>query len=283
MLLRSIDAINSRGFMLALSLEDISAGYVVKKIEGLDPVKATLVSSSFANQDGEQYHSSRRVPRNIKIKLGLEPDYSVQGVKELRDQLYNFFMPENPITLGFNLFDKFAVSVFLDDLKVQIPGRIESFDSDMFTQDPEVDISIMCFNPDFFDPIPVVFSGVTVADLTQTILTYIGTIDTGVTFTLTFDRDVNQFTIYHQPPDNTMKTVDVAYPFLAGDTFKITSIVGSKSVRLIRDGVETSILYAQSPQSAWLELQPGDNNLRVYAEGAPIPYTIEYTNKYGGL
>lgn len=283
MLLKSLNVTNAQGLVLSLPLEDSSSGYIVKEVTGLDPVKATLVSSSFANMDGEQYHSSRRDPRDVKIKLGLEPDWGTQAVKTLRDQLYSFFMPKTKIILGFHMFDKFAVSVFLDHLDVDIIGRIETFEGPLFTQDPEVNISVRCFNPDFYDPNLVIFEGMTVSDLTTSVLSYLGTVETGVTFTIRPDRDISEFTIYHQPPDNTLRTVDVSYPLLAGDVVVINSIVGSKGVKLTRAGVESSILYAQSPQSNWLELQPGDNKLRVYAEGAPIPFSVEYTNKYGGL
>lgn len=283
MLLKSLKATNSQGSVLNLPLDDISGGFIVKEIEGLDPVKATLVSSSFANLDGEQYHTSKREPRNIKIKLGLNPDYGIESVMDKREQLYSYFMPKKQTTLGFHLFDKFAVSVFLDHLDVQIPGYVETFECDPFVEEPEANISVMCFNPDFFDPTLVTFDGMSVADLTETVLSYAGSVETGVIFTLLPDRDVDTFTIYHRPPDNSLRTADVSYPMLAGDILTITSIVGSKGVRLTRAGVETSILYAQTPQSNWLTFQPGDNNLRVYAEGAPIPFRIEYNNKYGGL
>lgn len=283
MLLNALEVTNSRGSVLILPLEDILAGLRVKGIEGLDPVKATLVSSSFANQDGEQYHSSRRESRNIKISLGLEPDYGVAAVKDLRDQLYNFFMPKSFITCKFKMLDKFAVSVFKEELDLEIDGRIETFDSPLFTKDPGADISVMCFNPDFEDRNPIVVNGMTVADLTESELEYVGTIETGVEFTIMPDRALTDFTIYHRPPDGTLRTTDFSYPLAAGDVLTITSVIGSKSVILTSGTVETSVLYAVSPQSAWLELQPGTNNLRVYAEGAPIPYIIQYTNKYGGL
>lgn len=283
MLLKSLNATNSQGSVLNFPLDDISGGFTVKKIEGLDPVKATLVSSSFANQDGEQYHTSKREPRNIKIKLGLNPDYGIESVMSKREQLYSYFMPKSLAILGFHLFDKFAVSVFVDHLDVQIPGRVETFECDPFVEEPEADISLMCFNPDFYNPNLVTFDGMTVADLTESVLSYVGSVETGVTFTINPDRDLDAFSIYHRPSDNLLRTSDVSYPLLAGDILKITSIVGSKSVRLTRAGVETSILYAQSPQSNWLTLQPGDNNIRVYSDGAPIPFSIEYTAKYGGL
>lgn len=283
MLLKSVKVTNSQGLVLNFPLSDDGSPFLVTKIEGLDPVKATLVSSSFANQDGEQYHSSRREARDIKMEVSLTPDYGQEAVKDLRDQLYAFFMPKSLLTLGFHMFDKFAVSVFLESLDVNILGRVETFESDLFAADPEVTISMRCFNPDFVDPEIVTIEGSTVSDLTESVLDYIGTVETGVTFTLNIDRDISAFTIYHRPPDGTLRTADISYPFLAGDVVKITSVVGSKGVRLTRAGVESSILYAQSPQSNWLELKQGPNNIRVYAEGDPIPYTIEYTTKYGGL
>lgn len=284
MLLNALEVINSRGSLLNLPLEEITGGFYIKKIEGLDPVKATLVSSSFANIDGEQYHSSRREARNIKISLGLSPDYGTQTVKDLRDQLYSYFMPKSLDTFIFHMYDKFAVDVFHEYLNLQIEGRIESFDSDLFTAEPEVNISTMCFSPDFIDPTEVVFNGDTVANtVTQALLTYLGTVDTGVIFTIYPDRVLTDFTIYHTLPDGTLRSLYISYPLEAGDVLEINSIVGSKSVMLTRTGIQTSILYAMTAQSSWITLEPGDNNFRVYAEGAPIPYDIRYTTKYGGL
>jgi hypothetical protein len=255
----------------------------VKGIEGLEPVKATLVSSSFANQDGEQFHSSRREARNIKIKLGLEPNYALGSVKDLRDLLYLYFMPKSSPLLTFNMFDKFATDVFSQFLNLNISSMVESFDAPLFTSDPEVDISLMCFDPDFYDPNLITQDGMSVADATEQTITYDGTIETGAIFTFRPDRTLTEFTIYHTAPDGKTNTIYVAYPLLAGDVFQISSVIGSKSVTLLRTGVESSALYAISPQSGWLTLYPGDNQLRVYAEGAPIPFDIQYLNKYGGL
>lgn len=283
MLLNALEVLNSRGATLNLPLEDTSGGFVVQKIEGLDPVKATLVSSSFANMDGEQFHSSRREARNIKLTLGLDPDYAVGSVKDLRDFLYQYFMPKSRDILTFRMFDKFATEIFNQYLNLNIEAYIESFDSDLFVAEPTVDISMMCFDPDFFDPNLVTFDGMTVSDTTTGTVTYDGTIETGVILTIRPNRAMTDVTIYHTPPDGTQVTVYISYPLLAGDVLQVSSVTGSKSATLLRGGVESSVLYAISPQSGWLTLQPGDNGLRVYAVGAPVPFDIQYLNKYGGL
>jgi Phage tail protein len=273
----------SQGSLLTLPLGDATGGLIIQEIQGLDPVKATLVSSSFAQLDGSQYHSSRRESRNIKITLGLEPDYGLELVGDLRRRLYNFLMPKTEVSLRFHTYDERIQNVLERDLDVDILGRIESFETALFTKDPAVDISLVCFDPDFYDPIPVEISDMTVNDLTETVLNYIGTVETGIKFTLSVDRSISEFTIYHRPSDGSLRTLDFAAPLLANDVLTINTVVGNKSVILVRDGVESSLVYALSPQSNWIELQPGDNYIRVYAEGVPIPFEIEYTTKYGGL
>lgn len=283
MLLKTLKVTNSRGSILELPLEDISSGFIVKSIDGLGPVKATLVSSSFANLDGEQYHSSRREPRNIVIKLGLDPNYAESSVYSLRAQLYDFFMPKTKAKLEFTLFDKFSTNVIEQNQVREIDGRIESLEPDVFTKDPTLDLSIMCYDPEFFDADPVIFNGMTVADLTEAVLSYDGSVETGAIFTLFPDRLVTEFTIYHRPPDDTLRITAFPHVLNGGEKLEISSVRGEKRVIWTSGGVERSVLWALTPQSSWLELFPGDNNLRVYAEGAPVPFTIEYTNKYGGL
>lgn len=283
MLLNAVDAINSRGSMLSLPFADSSTGFVVRSIEGLGPVKATLVSTSFANGDGEQYHSARREVRDINIQLGLEPDWAVNDIQDLRDQLYDYFMPKTEVILGFHMDKRVSESTIVQRRDVQISARIEDFSSVLFTSDPVVDISMRCFDPDFYDPIPVVVDGLTVSDLTETILTYTGTVETGLEFTLSPNQSASEFAIYLRAPDGSTRTVNFTYPLLAGDVLKISSIPGSKYAKLTRAGVESSVLYGISPESAWLELEPGDNVLRVYYTGTPMPWSIDYTTKYGGL
>lgn len=269
-----IEARNRQGAILNLPLDDISSGIIVDEVEGLDPVKATLVSSSFAGADGEQYHSSRRESRNIKIKLGLEPDYIETTVADLRSRLYAFFMPKSESFLRF----------WMDSgLYVDIAGRVESAQAPLFTQEPGVDVSVMCFNPDFIDPNPISISGTSTALNVDTVIPYLGTVDTGVVFTVRPDRAVPQFTIYHEPPDGTLRQLDFSTALSAGDVLRISTVTGAKSVTLTRGNTVSSVLYGMSPQSNWIELQPGDNRLRLYVEGAPIPFDMEYITRYGGL
>jgi hypothetical protein len=273
-MLVKVEVRGAQGNLLVLPLEDIFEGLLVEEIEGLDPVKATIVSSSFATVDGSQYQSSRRESRNIKIKLGLEPDPAVDTVRSLRKSVYDFFMPKAPVDLRF----------FMEDgLTVNISGRVETCDATMFTEEPSVDISIINFDPDFQNLTPTSLSGNTTSTETETLIAYPGTVETGVLFTLNVNRSISEFTIYHRSPSGTIRSMDFSAPLVTGDVLKISSVTGDKGATLTRTSVTSPIMYGVSPQSSWLELSAGDNHIRVYAEGAAIPYTIDYVTRYGGL
>lgn len=273
-MLETVEVRTEQGALLSLPLQGVISGYNIENIDGLDPVKATLVSSSFANMDGQQYHSSRRETRNIILTIGLEPDYLTSTVQALRQALYGFFMPKAVVNLRF---------VMEDGLEVDIQGRVESMETALFTKEPAVNVSIICFDPDLFDATPVVLSGNTTSGTTETEIDYDGTVDTGVLLTVNVNRTVSGLTLYHRDPSGTLRSLDFQVAMVNGDIIKISTVTGDKYARKTTSGTETSALYAVSPQSYWLKLQPGVNTVRLYATGAAIPYTLTYTTRYGGI
>lgn len=274
MTLNKAEVRTDQGVLLSLPLDDISEGYLVQDIKGLDPVPANIVSSSFANQDGEQFQSARREKRNIIFQLGLEPDYTTQTVRELRNNLYKWFLPKKNANMRF----------FTDDFPtVDISGRVESFDCPLFVKDPVATVSLICFDPDFYEPVQVTVAGNTTAGTASGNIPYSGTVDTGIVFNMPINRSITGFTIYHQPDGEQVQTLQVTGNFFSGDVVEISTVPGNKYAYLTRGGIISSILYTVSPYAVWTKLQPGDNALRVYVEGAAIPYTIQYTNKHGGL
>jgi len=269
-----VEARNSAGSVLTLPLQDISDGYTLRNIDGLDPVKAVIVSSSYANRDGAEYESARRDPRNIVMDIGFEPDWVNSTVKALRDNLYKWFMTKRYVELRF----------YEDDgLVVSIVGRVESNDSPRFTSDPDAKISIVCFLPDFIGMTNELISGNSVSDGTEAVTNYVGTSETGFLFTLNLNRDISGFALYQRGDDGVQYELDFAADLLNGDVLKISTEVGNKYATLTRAGVDTPILYGISPSAPWLTLTPGVNNLRLLISGSPIPYTIAYTDKYGAL
>lgn len=273
-MLTMVSAYNPQEGTLQLPLMDSSGGYIVKDIQGLDPVKATLTSSSLAQMDGAQLHNARREPRNIIIKLGLAPDYISNDVASLRSDLYNYFMPKSVVTFG----------LYRDDvLWGTTDAVVETMDNNMFSSDPEVDISLICYDPDFYSPSLTHSPGTTVNGLTTRAITYGGTSDAGVIFGFTFPAAASEVRLYNTKPDGTIQMMTIAGSFLLNDVLAVNTIPGKKSVILTRGGTPTPSLYYLDRLSTWIELARGVNQFRAYYNGAATAYTLDYTEKYGGF
>lgn len=273
-MLEKLDVTNSRGNILSFEMEEDDNPYQVVDIDGLDPVKATLVSTNYAGRDGEQFQTAKRGARNIKIKLDLDPDFNPKTYSDLRRDLYPFFMTKSKISMRFHL----SSGLYLD-----IDGIVEEMSSPRFEEDPVVDISIMCFEPDFIDTRMVTVEGNTVDDGTNTEIDYPGTVESGTVITINFNRDVDEFTIYNMDEGGKLYQLDFSGTLLEDDVLVISSIRGNKGITLTRASVSSSYLYGRSAQSSWIEFMEGLNQFRVYAEGDPIPYVLEYVVRYGGL
>lgn len=276
-MLNKVEVRTDQGDMLSLPLDDISVGYSVQDIEGLDPVPSNMVSSGFAGLDGEQFQSSRREKRNLILTLGLEPDYVTKTARELRNDLYKWFMPNRRNHVNFRFYtDDFPT--------IDISGRTETFKCPLFVKEPVATISVLCYDPDFYEPIEVEISGMTTPySISPDEFEYSGTIDTGFVFHMEIDRDVSDFTIWHQLEGQPATSLPVVGDFVTGDVIDISTVPGNKYATLTRGSVLSSILYMVSPQADWMKFYEGINAVRVQTEGAAIPYTIKYTNKHGGL
>lgn len=274
-MITKIDITSTQGGFLSLPMNGVVTGFPVQEIDGLDPVKATLVSTTFTRQDGAQYQGGRREPRNLKFTLGIEPNWKTgETIRSLRQLLYSALMPKSSVMLEFTM---------ADGLVVDIDGVVESFESAIFSKDPVVDVVILCFDPDFIEPAIVELDGNTVTDNTMTNFVYEGTVETGMLLELAVDRTITGFTVYHTGSDGVPRSMLVSADLVAGDLVSISTVSGNKYATLRRAGSDSSILYGVAPQADWFQIQPGDNALRVELAGTAIPYTVSYLNRYGGL
>lgn len=272
-MLYKVEARTPRGDLLTLQLEDISNGYIVAEINGLDPIKASITTTKFANARGAAYQSSTLPERNITLTLEYDK-FHVDSVEVLRNRLYPFFMSMQEVSLRFYMES---------GLTVDIDGYSESMESPLFVQDPKADISIICPEPDFIATTPIIETGLFTSDGSPRYVNYDGTAPVGLVFVVNVAHTVSDITFYQTAPNGDLYSMEFAGSLIAGDVLTISTIEGDKYATLTRAGVDSSVLYGISPQSKWLEMQHGTNALRVYATGDGSPASITFTPRYGGL
>lgn len=273
-MLTVVEATNVLGSTLRLPLLDTSKGYSIREIDGLGPVAASLTSSSLAQVDGAQAQSARRDIRNITMKIGFVPDFINTTVQSLRSVLYDYFMTKAFVDLDF----------YVDDILTMVTkGQVETFDNPLFTNDPEADISIVCYDPDFYGPAPLTLSSSTRTDTNTSLITYTGNSEAGLIFTLNVNRALTDFWISLQRPDNMRQKMEVTGTFASGDVITIDTRPGLKAITLTRGGITSSILAGFDETGTWLSLMKGANQFGAFASGAGIPYTMVYTTQFGAI
>jgi len=253
----------------------------IRDITGLEPVKANIALTPYASGRGALYQGSTTPERNIVMKLGLNPDWEgQQSMASLRQVLYRYLMPQHWTKLRF-------FSQELPD--VDIEGYVESFEPNMFSEDPEVQVSIICPKPDFIEADATIFDGTVDDGTLEEEFDYAGTIETGfelridgtvenpaytgsLTFKLTSFGEDQIFTI-------TPVTVD------GQRYFKLSTVRNAKRAQSVSkaDGSLTNLLSGVTGGSVWPVIKPGKNILSVAATEMGQVWTMAYFNRFGGL
>lgn len=252
----------------------------VRGITGLGPVKADITTTKQANGRGTLLQGTAVTERNIVMTLGFNPDWATQSISTLRQLLYSYFMTEEWCKLRF----------FSDHLpNVDIEGYVESFEPNMFSQDPEVQISVICPQPDFIEPDATLYFGTIDDGTTEFEFEYNGTLPTG--FELRVDRTVENPS-YTGEIEVTLKSPERAQIFTVDpatiDTtqyFKLSTVHNNKRVQTIdlTDASVSNLLAYMDNNSVWGQLKNGTNLLSVAAAENGQRWTLAYFNRYGGL
>lgn len=252
----------------------------IRNIEGLDPVKADIATTPFATGRGELFQGATTGKRNIVLTLGLNPDWQDQTMSTLRQLLYRYLMPEAWTKLRF----------YSDHLPVvDIEGRVESFVANMFSQDPEIQVSIICPKPDFVEADASIIYGTVDDGTTETVFDYVGTIGTGYELRVAASI-VN--VAYSGDLTITSTAFGVAQVFVAEDVtidvtkyFKLSSVRNAKRVSniAVADSAVTNLLAKMTSESVWPVIMPGENVITVEGAEPDQDWTLAYFNKFGGL
>lgn len=257
----------------------------IRNIDGLGPVKAALASTPYATGRGAYFQGGNTPERNIVMTLGLNPDWTTQTVAELRKLLYGYFMPEQWCELRF----------FADEYPdVKIEGICESVEPNIFSQDPEIQVSIINHHPDFVEIESVSIDGEVTGALvsgepTEYEIEYDGSTPVGFVLEVRA-TDANpsysgRLAIVNESFDQVQTfelddvTIDATHYVLLGTLENARRIVSIDT----GTNLATDLLGQAIVSRDWIQLQPGENVLAVSAEEADLEFNLLYFTRYGGL
>lgn len=258
----------------------------VRNIDGLGPAKASVSTSAIGDKSGGKFLGTSVDPRNIVLTLHPNPDWNEWTYEKLRELTDLYFMPQSQVTLYFETDQKPPVGIV---------GYVESNEPNMFSNDPETQVSIICPNPDFVAETETVITGLT-NDIARDI-EYNGTIAAPV---------------YLKVDEHTPATVHNLEVFLRDTFFKFHTYEGSGTAppslisatnyvelfskpaeKYVRNkgvnvlGVtgltEISLLAYILADSQWPVMKKGLNSFQVTSDSSVQDWTLQFSERYGSL
>lgn len=309
-MIHSVTITNPKGEALELELTNPEkSGLIVRRIEGLGPPNANINGQELANTDGMVYTSSRADTRNIVFTLRMVSrnklsKYGRLSIEESRHLTYRYFPLKKKITMTFKT----------DTRTVYAIGYVESNEPDIFSQEEETSISVICPDPYLYEEgrDETVFAGVipefefpfsnesveenllemgSIQIDTQALIDYRGTVDTGVLIKIHVYNEAENIRIYNVDTrewmvlDTDMIRKITGEKIKTGDDIFISTIRSDRYCRLLRDGKYTNIIGCLSRDSDWFQISQGFNAFAFTADGGEenLSVTFTYSNAYVGV
>jgi phage-related protein len=178
---------------------------------------------------------------------------------------------------------------YSDDLiPVEISGYVESVETNLFSKDPELLVSILCPDPYFTSIDPIVVTGQTIrAGGVATVVEYNGTIEAGIKTRVTSVGLPDPTEIGIQIGDPKITYFEVNASVTETMFFETSSEPMRKYVQNVDlvTGLITNLLNKVTVQegSAWPILQPGENEFSVVTDQGVQDWELRYFERFGGL
>jgi hypothetical protein len=246
--------------------------------KGLEPVKAAITTTPFGAFDGEAFVGSTIGKRNIVLSIGLNPDWSIQSIEELRQLLYNYFMPKLLVELRFH-------STNFPTTRIQ--GYVESMDPNIFAKNPTIEVSIICPIPDFIAIDETTVTGITNDGTSLTEIEYIGSVSAGLELKVTQAVGTpGEDSIQLNVVSENLPQSFVARGNLTPDIrWEMSTLMSSKYVRSVSQSLGTITNYLNNVafDAVWPRLQPGVNKVAVVTPVVGQNWELTYHARFGGL
>lgn len=269
-----------------ITLTQNESYYQVVNVEGLNPPKAIINASNVAGLDGSKFNSSKLEERNIVLYIRLNGN-----VEANRINLYSFFRTKE--------WCKFYYKNGMRD--VFIEGYVESCEVALFTNNEVMQVSIICPNPYFQNMIeivddiskalgafkfpfsinvnnPVPFSTLETGRVTNVLND--STTERGMTIDIDVLGNVNKIRIVNVGNGDWLT---VRYAFVANDKIVINTNKGEKSIKLIREAVETNIFTSMQKGSTFFQLEAGNNSFSYLADDGASDDAVHIEFKHRDL
>lgn len=220
--------------------------FVLKSADGLGPTEVDVFIAHTLNQGGVRQTRRPRL-REVTLRVGLGTNYAQGFTPEtLRETLYELLTPGLNDLITMQLLDG-------DDVAGQCHGDIKRIEPVLFTQTPEVQITMACTSA-YFEAVADHVVDTTFLSTSNPYIENVGTAKTGfhIEFWFTSAQTNLNFT------DSLInKRMHFFYEFQSGDKLVVDTQNGKRSIKVIRGGTTWEAIDSLQAGATWHQLHGG--------------------------
>jgi hypothetical protein len=270
---------NTKGQLLRLTQNE--SNYQITGITGLNPPNAEINTIRNANKDGSTFSSSFLAERNIVLTVAFVGD-----VEKNRLKLYEF------LSTG----DKCKIYYSNNSRNVFCEGYVESNESDLFSNQQQAQISIICADPflyalnqiyenisktfDMFEfPFAIENEGTEISVFNENRRAEIVNAGEETGIEMKFFVKNDNITVINPIVYNaqTGEFIKLNTELSKGEEILINTSKGKKAIKKIINGIEHNIINTLESGSTWLSLKKG---LNVFTYSADSNQKLLYVEFY---
>ena len=280
---------NYNGEVLLLTNDE--ASYQIIGIQGLNPPKAQINTTSIVGLDGSMFNSSKLDTRNIVITIRLNGDVEGNRIK-----LYDYFVVKEKCVFYYTNGRR----------NVKIEGYVDNVECDLFTDNEIAQISIICPDP-YFKSVSEI-----VADISNTLalFTFPFSINLNEEIAFSLYEESRTANVYNNSDGSTGAVIEALcingissiriqntrtgeffkldYNFQADDLIIINTNKGNKSAVLRRGTAELNLFSTIVQGSTFFQLGAGNNQFSCITTGGlsdteNVKVKFIFKNSYRGV
>lgn len=278
MRLTSIDLYSNNNRIAALSFKDPRSRnpYIAQQVTGLDADE--IVPKFYGTNVGgtTNFYDLSVQKREVVILVSLNPQFSLnKSYSDLRDDLYRGIAASRDGTVQLRFMKGGATLGALT-------GFITKFETGLFSQTPQVQITIRCDDPMIRSLTPT-YVDVVMLQTDNTIVDDKSTAPHGFKFNVTFDAISSDFVIKDKLIPDWQFTVTPSGGFLVDDVLYFSSAYDGHTLYIDRASTIISLVDKIELGSIWPKMFPGANELQFIADGAFTWNEFTYHQTYWGV
>ena len=222
-----------------------NANYILTNVDGVTPTGANINTSEIATKDGSVFNSARITNRNIVLTI-----LPIGNVENNRVALYTYFKVKQKVTLYFTTATR---AVF-------IQGYVESMETDLYSKQEEMQISIICPDPYLKDVNESVTDFAQSESSLQCTVNNVSDVPIGLVAEFAFDGTIENIALVNE---FTMDAIIINRTFNQYQKLVIDTRQGEKGIYLLQGLTETNLINYMDLNSKFIQVNPGFTPLTV--------------------